>query len=169
MKLADGKRRGKGSPAEAWKSTDVGLDSDLWLQAYRRHLRPHASPAESDAFYSRIFLESPAATLIVTPEFNIADANIAAQKLFKRTLAELRDFPFVVHVASMDQAGFSVIRTVLKEPEGRVVRPLKLRLHRDIEQDVLLLASAFRNDDGEIEFVQLVLVELGTTVLEDFL
>ena len=69
----------------------------------------------------------------------------------------------------MDQAGFSVTRTVLKEPEGRVVRPLKLRLHRDIEQDVLLLASAFRNNDGEIEFVQLVLVELGTTVLEDFL
>lgn len=122
-----------------------------------------------DGFYRRIFDDSPAAILVVNPDFVITDANLAAERMFNRDLAHLRGFQLRRFVAHSDQAAFVGIRSDIEDQAGYVTRPLLLRLPDQTEYEVSVTAAVFRNEKREPEFILLTLLERGTGISEDML
>jgi PAS domain S-box-containing protein len=122
-----------------------------------------------DGFFRRIFQESPAAILVVTLDFQITDANLAAQRMFKRGLRDLRDSALRQFVAHSDQVAFKGIRTDIEDQNGCAARPLLLRLPDETECEVSLTAAVFRDDGGDSQFILMTLLEGGKSISEDML
>ena len=141
---------------------------DLWLEAYRRTWI-HETTEEALGFYARIFDQAPAAMMVTEPSFVITDANIAAQQLLKRPLANLRGKPFQRNIAQADRTAFAAIAHEIISSPGRVTRPLLLKTADDGEVEVSLIACAFRDKNDVPEMVMLLLLERGENISSDIL
>jgi PAS domain S-box-containing protein len=161
-----GRRR---SPVDAWQTAVSGIDADAWLQRFRKSSRPHETPEDALAFYTRIFFEAPVAILILTKEYVVADANLAAEQLLKRPVDVLRGKPFQRNVAKSDRRAFTGISAVITGEESRITRPLRLVNAEGNETEAALIASALRDDKGEPEFIMMMFFERGEKVTSDIL
>lgn len=159
----------KGGSVKSWERAVLGLDSDAWLRSYRRSLKPYESAGDALAFYTRIFDHAPVAIMILGPQFLIADANIEAQKLLRKSLELLRGKPFNRHVAKPDRAAFAEISHEILRDHTRVTRPLLLILGEDQTAEVSATACAIRDDAGNTEFIMLLLIDRSDDVSSDML
>jgi PAS domain S-box-containing protein len=168
--MADGDRPPrKRAPVKAWEQAVLGLDSDAWLRSYRRSLKPYETAGDALAFYTRIFDHAPVAMMILGADFLIADANIEAQKLLKKTLETLRGKPFNRHIAKEDRAAFAEISHEILRDHGRVTRPLLMTPGEDLTIEVSVTACALRDDEGNTEFIMLLLMDRSDDVTFDIL
>ena len=124
---------------------------------------------KQDGFFRRIFEGSPAAIIVVAPDFQISDANLAAERMFGRGLQQHRDTQLSQFVAHSDQAAFAGIRTDIENQDGCVARPLLLRLPDETECDVSLNAAVIRDEGGGTQFILVTLVERGKSISQDLL
>lgn len=162
-------RPSRRTPVDAWETAVAGIDSDAWLRRFRQSSRPHETPNDALAFYSRIFLEAPVAMLIITMDYAVADANLAAQKLLGRPVNTLRGKPFQQNVAKSDRRAFTGIRGVIRDEKSIVTRPLRLVNAGGNETEASLIASAIRDETGEPEFIIMMFFERGKKITEDML
>ena len=155
--------------AKSWEEEALGLDSDLWLRSYRKSLKPYETAGDALAFYTRIFNHAPAAMLILGPEFLVADANIEAQKLLRTTLENLRGIPFSRQIARTDRTAFAEISRQILTEHTSVTRPLLLGEEGHETIEVSATACALRDDDGNPEFIMLLLLDRSDDVTSDML
>jgi len=145
----------------------LGLDTDPWLRSYRRSVQAYGTVADTLEFYRRIFLESPVAIIVTTISLQIADANIAAQKMLNMRLKQLRGRRFHSHVARADREAFTAIVADLRDGRNSVSRPVLLNTTGGVEMEAMLNASVIRTAKGEPEFLLLVLHDRGDDVSSD--
>jgi len=157
------------APVDAWERAETGLDNDPWLRRFRRASRTHESPNDALTFYSRIFLEAPLPIVILASNHSVADANVSAQQLVKRSLEKLRGKPFVRMVAKDDRPAFMEIAQDLSSDIQKTSRPIRLINISGTVIDVAMIASSVRDENGELEFMVLVFLENGVNVSSDYL
>jgi PAS domain S-box-containing protein len=121
------------------------------------------------AFYSRLFVDSPLATIVTTAAFEVADANNAAQRLFRRSIAEMRGRKFELSIAGSDRDAFKEIFVELSDATSPISRPLLLKVRDGITAEVIVTASMIRTAEGEPEFALMVFLERGENISSDIL
>ena len=141
---------------------------DMSLAAYRRKWI-HETVEDALAFYSRVFDEAPAAIITTDANFVITDANVTAQKLFQKTLGDLRGKPFIQSVAQADRHFFAAISAEIRLEPGRVTRPLLIRTPDNRESEVSLVACGVRGESGEPEMIIMIILERGENISSDML
>lgn len=168
--MADDERpHRKGGAVKAWDRAVLGLDSDAWLRSYQRSLKPDEPAGDALALYTRIFDYAPVAIMILGPQFLITDANIEAQMLLRKNLESLRGYPFNRHVAKSDRAAFAEISHEILRDCTRVTRPLLLVLGEQETAEVSVTACTIRDDEGNTEFIMLLLADRSDDVSSDML
>jgi PAS domain S-box-containing protein len=154
---------------DAWETAETGIDRDPWLRRFRKASRTHETPDDALAFYSRVFLEAPVPIVILGRNHSVADVNVAAQQLVKRSLEKLRGKPFVRIVAKDDRPAFMKLAEDLASDIQKTSRPIRLVDIAGTVIDVAMIASSVRSENGELEFMVLVFLENGVNVSSDYL
>jgi PAS domain S-box-containing protein len=154
---------------DAWERAETGLDNDPWLRRFQKSSRTHETPDDALDFYSRIFLEAPVPIVILARNHSIADANVTAQQLVKRSLEKLRGKPFVRIVAKDDRPAFIEIARDLASDIQKTSRPIRLVDVSGTIIDVAMIAASVRDANGELEFMVLVFLDNGLNVSADYL
>jgi PAS domain S-box-containing protein len=156
-------------PVERWKTSVTGVKNDAWDEIHRRSIRDYGDPQQSLAFYLRLFVESPIAMIVTTPHLEVADANTAAQRLFQRSLTQMRGRQFELSVANTERDVFKEILLELRDATSPVSRPLLLKIRDDVTVEAIVTASMIRTQEGEPEFTIMVFLERGENISSDIL
>ncbi len=157
------------SPAPESGEPLAGIDTDVWLKAYRRATRIHGTVGSALGYFTRIFEEAPAPYIVTTPQLIIADANLEAQSLMKRQLAAVRGKPLQLIVAPSDRTAFRTIASDLLASQDKLARPLKLQYLSGAEFDVVFHARVIRNEMGDPQFIYWLFLGTPAAGFSDFL
>jgi PAS domain S-box-containing protein len=138
----------KKPPVKAeWNGDDLGIDSDPWRRAYRRSIRVHGTIGNALRYFTQIFEEAPAPYIVTTPRLTIVDANFAAQKMLRRSLAVVRGKPLPLMVAASDRPVFRQMVGEILQSRTRVARPLTIRPVGGEEFEIIFNATVIRDSD----------------------
>lgn len=162
-----------GKPVRAKPSVaidrDLGLDSDNWLRAYRKSLRSHPSIESALAYFKRIFDDAPAPYLVTNLDLVITDANVAAQRMLRRSLLILREKPLLVIVAREDRPALRVIASDLLHSQKQITRPLRIQPFKDQPLDIVVSARVCCDQENVPECVFWIFLHPLESLNEDLL
>lgn len=132
---------------------DLGLDTDYWLQAYRKSVKSHPSIESSLHYFKRIFDDAPAPYVVTNLSLVVTDANKAAQRMLRRSLVILREKPLVVIVSREERPALRTMASELIHGRKSITRPLRIQPHGLDPLDTVVSASVCCDADDIPECV----------------